>query len=301
MPLILNRGTYAMKFAITATDRYLGVFDAFVCAGWKPLKLFTVPAKSDLDTQQAVMSAAEQCGAAIQLSRMTAHDLAELHEQGCDALIIASYSWKIGDWHPFLKYAVNFHASPLPCGRGPYPLVRAILENRDSWGITCHQVTSEIDKGAILDAENFPLQPDECHESLNLKIQMASKRLATRVATHFTELWDQAKPQEGGSYWERHTLRERIISFQKPVETIMRHIRAYGATQSFANISNTWMTVTRAVGWTEGHSHVPGQVVHVFNRTIVIAASDGYIGLLESELTPFNIVAEMQTGLTLFP
>jgi methionyl-tRNA formyltransferase len=286
-----------MRFAITATDRYLGVFDAFVQAGWMPLKLFTVPMKCDLGNQQAVIAYAEQHGAAIQLSRMTARDLAELQEQGCEALIVASYDWKICEWHPFLKYAVNFHSSPLPDGRGPYPVVRAILENRDFWAITCHQLTPEIDKGDILAAEKFPLQPDECHESLDLKIQMAAKRLASRVASQFKELWEQAKPQEGGSYWKKIKMEESVIHFHEPVESIMRHIRAFGAIGSLARIGDTWIIVKRAVGWTEQHNHVPGHVVHVYNRSVVIAASDGYIGLLESDIALPHVVAEVQAGL----
>ena len=288
----------AMRFSIAVIDRYLGVFEAFVRAGWKPLKLFTVPMNGDLANQQAVIAYAEQHNAAIQLSRMTARDLRELREQDCEALIVATYDWKICDWRPFLKYAVNFHPSPLPDGRGPYPVVRAILEKRTSWTITCHRLAPEIDRGDILAAERFPLQPDECHESLDLKLQMAAKRLAARVAGQFIELWEHAQPQGEGSYWEKHTLWERVIDFQKPVESIMLHIRAFGATESLANINNTWLTVKRAVGWTEMHNCVPGTVVHVFNRSIVVAASDGYIGLLESNIAPLNIVAEMQTGLT---
>jgi methionyl-tRNA formyltransferase len=285
-----------MHFAITAVDRYLGVFDAFVSAGWKPLKLFTVPSKSDFDNQQAVIACAEQQGAAIQLSRMTARDLAELGEQGCEALIVASYNWKICDWRPFLKYAVNFHASPLPDGRGPYPVMRAILENRRSWGVTCHRLSPDIDEGDILDAQEFPLQPDECHNSLDLKIQMAAKQLATRVAGQFIELWRQARPQEGGTYWKKSELTEHIIDFQKPVEGIMRHIRAFGDSGSLARIGKTWFTVRRAVGWSERHDHAPGDVAHVFNRSIVVAAADGYVAFLEGEATPFHVVAEMRSS-----
>jgi methionyl-tRNA formyltransferase len=285
-----------MQFAITAVDRYLGVFDAFVSAGWKPLKLFTVPLKSDLANQHAVIAYAEQHAAAIQLSKMTARDLEDLREQGCDALIVASYDWKICDWRPFLKYAVNFHSSPLPIGRGPYPVVRAILENRKSWGVACHRLNPEIDGGEILAAEEFPLRPDECHESLDLKIQIAAKRLAARVAGQFCELWDLAKPQEKGVYWKKHALAEHIIDFQKSVESILRHIRAFGANGSLASIGKTWITVKRAVGWTEKHDHPPGVVVHVFNQSIVVAALDGYIAILDSQPTPLHIVAEMHSG-----
>src|SRR5271155_983950 len=100
-----------MRFAITAVDRYLGVFEAFVHAGWEPVKLFTVPMRSFIDSHHAVIAYAEQRHVPIQLSRMTEQDLHALGEQGCEVLIVASYNWKIGDWRPFLKYAVNFHSS----------------------------------------------------------------------------------------------------------------------------------------------------------------------------------------------
>ncbi len=286
-----------MKFAITTSDRYLGVFDAFVAAGWKPLKLFTVPMKGELTNQQAAMDYAIQRGAAVQLSRLMPHDLEELQRQGCEALIVAGYNWKIPDWRPYLKYAVNIHSSPLPEGRGSYPAIRAILENRISWAVTCHKLTTEFDDGDILAVENFPLQLDECHESMDLKIQMAAKRLATRVASQFVELWDQAQPQEGGSYWPKAALKDSVIDFQKPVETIRRHIRAFGANGSMAFVGGMWLILKRAVGWSEQHNHIPGSVVHIYNRSMVVAAPDGYIGLLEIDIASPILVAELRKSL----
>ncbi len=287
-----------MRFAITANDRYLGIFEALVSAGWTPLKLFSAPTTHELSNQHAVIAYAERCKASIQLSRMTERDLRDLHEQGCEALVVASYDHKICDWRPFLKYAVNFHCSPLPLGRGPYPVMRAILENHRFWGVTCHQLGPGLDEGDILDAEHFPLQPDECHESLDLKIQMAAKRLAARLAGQFAEKWEQARPQGTGSYWNKPEMKECVIDFHRPVEAVMRHIRAYGAMESLAYVNNKWVIVKRAVGWTEKHRHAPGHVAHVFNRSIVVAAPDGYIGLLESSLAPPDVVAGINCLLT---
>jgi methionyl-tRNA formyltransferase len=282
----------AMRFAITGCDRYLAIFEAFVRAGWRPLRLFTSHATSEHDNQRRVVALARQQGAAIQLSRLTTADLAQLREQECDALIVASYNWKICDWRPYLKYAVNFHCSPLPEGRGPYPITRAILEKRESWAITCHKLTSDIDNGDILAAESFPLRPDECHESLDLKVQMAAGRLAKAVATRFTELWEHAEPQKQGTYWKLPGLEERVIDFRKPVEEILLHIRAYGAIGSVANIGKHWLLVRRAVGWSETHSNPLGCIMHVFNRAFVVAVSDGYLGVMES--TP--MVTQQQTS-----
>jgi methionyl-tRNA formyltransferase len=257
-----------MRFAITATDRYLGVFDAFIAAGWQPLKLFTVPIKSRLCHQQAVMAVAERHGAAIQLSRMTARDLADLKTQDCDVLIVAGYDWKVVDWRPFLPFAVNFHCSPLPEGRGAYPVMRALLEGRVSWGVTCHKLTQKFDQGAILLAEHFPLQADECHESLDLKIQMSAKRIASRVAEDFCALWRAATPQGGGSYWQVTQKNESVIDFARPLEVILRTVRAFGTTGSLANVSGRWLTVKRAIGWQERHDYEPGQVAHMYNCTV---------------------------------
>lgn len=286
-----------MKFAITATDRFLGVFEAFVKAGWQPLKLFTVPLVHNLSNQQAVIAYAQQFDAGIQLSRMTELDMAALAEQGCEALIVASYDWKILNWQPYFKYAINFHSSPLPLGRGPYPVPRAIFENRPYWGITCHQVTPKIDQGPVLSSELFPLHADECHESLDLKIQMAAKRLAYRVAQDMDNLWHKAQPQSQGIYWPRTSLEERIINFHQPVENILRHIRAYGITESIAYVNQNWFVVKRAVGWTENHSFPSGELAHVFNRNLVITAQDGYIGLLDNELVPPQMIPELQACL----
>lgn len=282
-----------MLFAITAVDRYLGVFDAFVQAGWTPLKLFTVPYIDPLSNQQAVINYAEQHHADIQLSPITAHNLNELREQGCGALIVASYDWKICDTRPFIKYACNFHASPLPEGRGPYPNMQAILESRTSWAVTCHKLIPEIDRGDVLATEVFPMQSDECHESLDLKVQMAAKRLATKVALDFKELWNNAVPQESGSYWKKKTLKDRVLNFNNSVDSIMRHLRAFGATGSAAKVNNTWIIVKQGVGWLETHNCQIGEVVHIYNQTIVVAASNGYIGLIQNEIAPPHIVSEL--------
>ena len=217
-----------MRFAISAVDRYLGIFESFVKAGWQPLKLFTHPLRDAVfANQQAVIAYAEQNKAAIQLSPITEQDLQDLHSQGCDILIVASYDHKIPEWSTFLRYAINFHASPLPHGRGAYPVARAILDGWDHWGVTCHKLTAAFDEGDILKTVRFPLEADECHESLDLKIQMAAKTLAAYVAYQFAPLWEQAQPQENGSYWPKTKMMDRVIDFQNRLQifcTISVHL-----------------------------------------------------------------------------
>ena len=126
-----------MRFAITCVDRYIGVLDALLAAGWTPVKLFTVPLHSPLDSNRLVFEKARSLGIPAQVSRLEKDDLEDLARRGCQALIVASYDWRIGDWRPYLPHAVNFHPSPLPVGRGPYPAVRAILDGFENWGVSC--------------------------------------------------------------------------------------------------------------------------------------------------------------------
>jgi methionyl-tRNA formyltransferase len=284
-----------MRFAITCCDRYMGVFDAFLKAGWIPVKLFTVPLDNRFDHNKAVIARAKALSIPVQISPITNADLEGL-AGGCDALVVASYNWRIGDWTPHLKHAVNFHPSPLPIGRGPYPAVKAILDGADHWGVTCHKLDREFDSGAILAREEFPLSRDECHESLDLKIQFAMGRLARQVAGNFSALWKDAAPQCGGSYTPWWTEAERTIDFSLPIEAIMRHVRAFGLLESLARINNTTLHVRRATGWTEAHRNRPGAVVHISGRTLVVAAGDGYVAL--TEWSPVNRDAFFDLGRT---
>jgi len=275
-----------MRFAITGCDRYLNVFEEFLRAGWEPVKLFTCPATNLLSANTRMTKMAERRGIPVQQARMHDDDLRDLRERGCDALVVASYDWRIGNWPAYLKHAINFHPSPLPVGRGPYPLVRAILEDRRSWAITCHKIAPQFDTGDILAADTFALHPQECHESLNLKLQMASGRLARQVATDFESLWNRAQPQSSGEYWPLFTPAERTVDFARPVDTILRQLRAFGSLECFAFANEEPIYVRRALGWAEAHGLAPNTVAHVDNHTMVIAAADGYIALLDWGLLP---------------
>ncbi|HXA46505.1 MAG TPA: formyltransferase family protein, partial [Burkholderiaceae bacterium] len=215
-----------MRFAITGCDRYLRVFEEFLQAGWEPVKLFCVPATNLLSANTRMSKMAERRGIPVQQTRMNDDDLRDLRERGCEVLVVASYDWRIGNWLAYLPYAINFHPSPLPLGRGPYPLVRAIMEEHRTWAMSCHKIAAEFDSGDLLTSENFALHPQECHESLNLKLQMASGRLARRIATNFKPLWDGATPQTGGDYWPLFTPAERTLDFSQPVDMLLRQLRA---------------------------------------------------------------------------
>ena len=281
-----------MRFAVTATDRYLNIFQALVERGWTPVKVFTGKVDNRIHRNAAVLDYAKSLKLDVQISRLTDTNLRELHDVGCEALVVASYEWRIGDWRPHLKYAVNFHPAPLPRGRGPYPIPGAILESATTWGIACHKVEHEFDTGDVLQTVEFPLSATEDHDSLDLRLQLAAKQLTADVADHFVDYWNAATPQSGGSYHSKWTEVERRLDFSQSVQEILRRVRAFGPLECIANLGKTTLFVRRAIGWTEAHRVQPGTVVHANSLALVVAAADGYIGLTEWSL----INPEAMTG-----
>ncbi|WP_116137953.1 methionyl-tRNA formyltransferase [Trinickia diaoshuihuensis] len=270
-----------MRFAFAGFDRWRVVFEAFVGAGWEPVALYSIPVDNQLDFNNELVARAEQLRIPVQLSRIREDDLRRLSGEGCDALIVAGYRWKIPHWQPHLRYAANFHPSPLPDGRGPYPTMQAILEGRREWGVSCHRIDAQFDTGEIIDAEHFPLDADEWHETLQLKLQMAARRLAVRVASSFEQRWNARRTQEGGCYWPRLDDGGRTLDFTQSVAEVMRVVRACGNIECIAPLHRTKVYVRRAMAWQEPHRYEAGQVVHEYRRWIVVAAADGFVALLD--------------------
>jgi methionyl-tRNA formyltransferase len=86
-----------MRFAVTATDRYLNVFQAFVERGWTPLKVFPGEVDNRIHRNTALLEYARRSNLEVQISRLTDANLRELADRGCDVLVVASYAWRIGD------------------------------------------------------------------------------------------------------------------------------------------------------------------------------------------------------------
>lgn len=284
-----------MKFAIATNDGYQGVLEALLKCGWKLEKLFVSPPSWLCDNKQVIARALE-LGASVQNSPIGVQDLVELGKRECSALIVASYQWKVPKWSPYLKYAINFHPSPLPEARGPYPLVRAIVEDRNSWAVTCHKINDKFDRGEILDSEKFLLSPNENHETLDLKVQLAAIKLANRIAVNLDSFWTNATAQIDGSYWSKWSEQDRTIDFNQPVEEIMRRVRAFGNIECIAIINSTRIFTHQVSAWQEAHSSQPGTVIHSTKLTMVVAASNGYVAITEwSLLEPGTIMSKTRS------
>lgn len=266
-----------MRFAFAGIDFLGDVFDTLIERGWQPVKLFSRPCDRLYDFNDVTVVRARALKIPVQLTRMKPADLAALSALRCDALIVAGYPWLIGGWEAHLSYAVNFHPSPLPEGRGPYPLFQAILDRASEWGMSAHVIDPTFDTGAIVAQRRFPLAPDENHDLLLAKCQLAAKDIARSLADDLPRLWREAKPQGTGSYWPRVTAAQRNVDWTKNVDDVLRTIRAFGSIESFARIDTRVVHVWEAAGWRQAHTEIPGTLVHRHRRHLVVAARDGFV------------------------
>lgn len=287
-----------MKFAFAGIDFLGGVFEALIEANWTPLKLFTRPCDGIYDHNEVVVARARAARIPIQLSKIQQADLDALHAaHGRDwALVVAGYPWLVRGWRGKANYALNLHPSPLPTGRGPYPLFRAVLDGYETWGVTAHVLAENgFDTGDILAQEIFAIGAGESHETLLAKCQMAARRLAAGpLARDLPNRWKRAEPQGDGSYWARATDADRTLDFRQDVEAILRRVRAFGTVETIARIGDMRVFIAQADGWVEAHGHIPGTLVHRHRRHLVVAARNGYIQILR--WSPASQVEAAQIG-----
>lgn len=67
------------------------------------------------------------------------------------------------------KAAINFHDGPLPDVSGVNNPSWAVLQRLTGYGVTWHEMVSEVDHGDVLESEQFELEADETSVSLNTR------------------------------------------------------------------------------------------------------------------------------------
>ena len=285
-----------MKFAFAGIDFLGGVFEGLLEAGWTPVKLFTRPCDGIYDHNDVIVARARTLRVPIQLSRIRERDIEAIQaDHGKDwALVVAGYPWLVRGWRGRAAYGFNIHPSPLPIGRGPYPLFRAVLDRYETWGVTAHVLADGFDTGDILAQDMFPLGPQESHETLLAKCQMSARRLVTGpLGRDLPGRWRRAEPQGDGSYWPRATDGDRTLDFKQDVATILRRVRAFGTVETIARLGDARVYVAEAQGWQERHTHAAGAVVHRHRRHIVVAALDGYVQITRWSPVPLAEAAQI--------
>lgn len=161
------------------------------------------------------------------------NSLDELPE--CDILYSVQYHQILKAEHiaKAKQIAVNLHMAPLPEYRGSNQFSFAIIDGKEEFGTTIHQMDSRIDHGDILFQKRFDI-PKKCWVSqlydltYNASIKLFRQTLAHVISGNFRPVPQQDLiPSKGTSLHYRHEIVDiKRIDLEWDEEKIKRHIRA---------------------------------------------------------------------------
>ena len=214
-----------MKIAYLGLDFLRSALDAALREGCEVLKIFTCPADNVTEFNLAVRETARREAIPLSMERLRARDLAQLRQAGCELLLCAGYYYRVPVTDAFPM--VNFHPSPLPVGRGAWPMPWILLKGLPQGGVTAHKMTREWDAGDILLQETFAIRPGETLASYMEQVNARIPAMVRALARDAKSLWANARPQGAGEYWPMPTESDWTVTPQMDVAQADRVLRAF--------------------------------------------------------------------------
>ena len=213
-----------MKVAFAGFDLMFSAMEALSKHN-EIVKLFTCAVDGVYETNDRVIGLAERLGVPYTTDRITAADVEQLLEEGCELLISAGYYHLIPVDSRLPM--VNIHPSLLPYGRGAWPMPLAILDRLPESGVTVHKTERGFDTGDILLQRRFPIAEDETLDSFMEKVNSLLPAMMDALTGDFNALWQNARPQGEGVYQVQPDPEDHVLSAENTAEYADRVLRAF--------------------------------------------------------------------------
>lgn len=128
---------------------------------------------------------------------------------------------------------INIHSSLLPNYRGPAPIFWAMYHGESDTGMTIHEMTPKIDRGAILAQKAVPLDYSKTVDELAMDLYTMSADMLMDVLSGDSE-FDTPSNEGRGSYYTFPTPAER----RECKRRVENHIQLDKATKPNSNVRN---------------------------------------------------------------
>jgi len=191
----------------------------------------------------------------------------------------------------------NLHASLLPQYRGAAPINWAIINGEKETGVTTFFLKHEIDTGEIIFQEKVAIGENDDAGTLHDSLMTLGARLVVRTIDAVisgtvrslpqSELTEGNKELKPAPKIHKETCR---INWDRPVEEIRNFVRGlspYPAAWTELDVNGEKMNFRIFAAGTlpEAHRLRPGEVVTDNKATLRVAAQDGFIEVLEIQLS----------------
>ena len=119
---------------------------------------------------------------------------------------------------------LNVHPSLLPRWRGAAPVERALMAGDEETGVTIHRTVKELDAGPIAAQRAFPIAPEDDAGAVYARAAAVAVDLLAEVLAG--EPGFRPQPEEGVTYAEKITARDRDLDLSRPAPELVNVVRA---------------------------------------------------------------------------
>ena len=216
-----------MKIAYFGIDLFSACLEVCIDEGFEVAKIFTF-SNDPYDSVEKITQIAKKHNIPLATQKVTKEDISDLEKSGVEMMIVAGYAAKIPLSDKILQ--INIHPSLLPVGRGAWPMPVNILKGVPS-GVTLHKLAAGFDTGDIISQKEIPLAKNENLETLTDKVTKEAPLLLREFLTDPIRLFEGAKPQGEGEYWQEPDDLDRTVLSSDTAEKadlILRAVWGYG-------------------------------------------------------------------------
>lgn len=186
--------------------------------------------------------------------------------------------------------SINLHGSLLPQYRGAAPINWAVINGEKETGVTTFQLQHEIDTGAILLQESFPIGPNdtagEVHDRMK---EIGAKTLVETMHGLFNktitpkaqEVKDPAEIKHAPKIFT-DTCRIDFTKTAREVHNLVRGLSPYPG--AFTMLNGKTLKIYSGNVVIDSHTRKPGDVVSDNKTFLRFACSDGYYEVMELQL-----------------
>ncbi|MBT8434235.1 MAG: methionyl-tRNA formyltransferase [Gammaproteobacteria bacterium] len=217
----------------------------------------------------------------------------DLRALNADLMVVAAYGLLLP---PVVLEAprlgcINIHASLLPRWRGASPIQQAILAGDETSGVTLMKMDQGLDTGAMIASRSIVIDPTWNASDLHDSLSPLGAGLLLESLDNIEQALQQAQVQDESlaTYAPRLTKQQAEVDWNKPVQTLLREIRAFNPWP----VSYTFLDDDRLRLWsarinTDVEPGLPGHVAAHDTDGVYISCGKGVLQLTELQFAGRN-------------
>ena len=217
--------------------------------------------------------------------------LEELRALKADLQVVVAFRMlPVAVWDMPRLGTINVHGSLLPNYRGAAPINWAIINGEKESGVTTFKLQHEIDTGDVMFSQAVPIREDETAGELHDALMATGAELllktVTAIATGNVHEIPQAKMKAEDIKHAPKIFKEDCeIRWERSINDIYNLVRGLSPyPTAWSYLQGKSVKIFKAAKEVATPSVAPGEFVTDGKSYLKIAASDGYLSLLEIQL-----------------